>query len=362
MAERPMYYHFGGAQSGSDALGATHTSTSFYFADVPTGGGYASFLTLLNPGAQTAHVTAKYYANGQQVNSQTQVVAAGTRGTIDPNSLRLPQHVAAALTSDVPIVVERPDYFSNVNGGNAGMVSGGACVVGAQSLGYDWLFAEGATWSNFQEYLAIANLDPVANATAQVTITLEFTNGASRTFTLAVKQNSVMMWNVNANMAAGDVSAEITSTGARVVVEREMFFQYAIGGASTAAMGGTDVVGQAGPAAQSTYSFAEGYLGTGFNEWLTLQNPTAATERLYLTLMNGNGQTYAQWLTIGGHTRMTVNITALVLQYLAANRSVAMSVVSEGSVPFVAERPQYWNVGGTLPTRGGTDVIGYTGQ
>jgi P pilus assembly chaperone PapD len=122
------------------------------------------------------------------------------------------------------------------------------------------------------------------------------------------------------------------------------------------------VIGQAGPAAQSAYSFAEGYTGSGFDEWLTVQNPTSNTEHLNLTVMNGNGQTYAQSLTVGPKTRLTVNVTQLVAQHLAANRSVSMTLLSQGGVPFVAERPMYWSTGGVLPTRGGTAIIGYTGQ
>ncbi len=361
VAERPMYFHFNGVQSGGDALGATHTGSHFYFADVPTGGGYASFLTILNPGTTTATVTVNYYANGQNVKNQSLAVPGGTRGTINPNIIGLPQHVAAVLTSTQPVVVERPDYFSNVNGGTAGIVSGGTCVVGAQSLGNDWLFAEGATWAHLQEYLVIANLDP-ARTTANVTITLETGTGTNTSVTQSVGANSVVTWNVNAHTVPADISAEVTSTGANIVVERELFFTYTVSGVSTPAIGATDVIGQPGPAAQSAYSFAEGYTGPGFNEWLTIQNPTTSTEELYLTLMNGNGQTYAQWLTVGPKTRLTVNVTQLVAQYLSANRAVSMSVLSQGGAPFVAERPMYWSAGGVLPTRGGSAIIGYTGQ
>jgi len=361
VAERPMYFHFAGAQSGSDALGATQTSSHFYFADVPTGGGYASFLTILNPGPTTANVTVNYYANGQNVKNQSLAVPGGTRGTINPNGIGLPQHVAAVLSSTQPVVVERPDYFSNVNGGTAGKVSGGTCVVGAQSLGNDWLFAEGATWAHLQEYLLIANLDP-AHTTANVTITLRTGNGTNTSFTQSVGANSVVTWNVNAHTGPADISAEVTSTGANIVVERQLFFTYTVSGTSAPAIGATEVIGQAGPAAQSAYSFAEGYTGPGFDEWLTVQNPTTSTEELYLTLMNENGQTYSQWLTVGPKTRLTVNVTQLVAQHLAANRSVSMSLLSQGGVPFVAERPMYWSVGGVLPTRGGSDIIGYTGQ
>lgn len=69
---------------------------TFYFADVPDGNGFSSYLTILNPGMNTATVKASYYANGQKVNSQSVTVAGGTRGTI------FPAKVAVTLL-DIPV-------------------------------------------------------------------------------------------------------------------------------------------------------------------------------------------------------------------------------------------------------------------
>lgn len=53
VAERPMYFTFRGISSGSDVVGATQTSLTSYFADVPTSTGSSSFVTtflsILNP-------------------------------------------------------------------------------------------------------------------------------------------------------------------------------------------------------------------------------------------------------------------------------------------------------------------------
>src|SRR6266567_985473 len=354
VAERPMYFHFNGVQSGGDALGATHTGSPFYFADVPTGGGYASFLTILNPGTTTATVTVNYYANGQNVKNQSLAVPGGTRGTISPNTIGLPLHVAAIVTSDQPVVVERPDYFSGVNGGNAGIVSGGACAVGAPGLASDWLFAEGYTGGGFQEYFVIANLDTAAQTMANVTIKLEYQDGSTRSFQQNVNPENQLIWNVNQfGKPSQGTAAEITSSGANIVVQRVMFFRYTIGGVKATATGGTDVMGQLGPATSSAYTFAEGYTNTGYNEWLTLVNPTTNVEELYVTLINGSGHIHSQWVQVGPDSRSTLNITALVWQHLIhpgdgnAGYAVSMVVQSLHNAPFVAERPMYWNVMGS---------------
>ncbi len=372
VVERPQYFSWHGINSGSDVVGATHLGQTFYFADIPTNGGFTSFLTALNPpSSNSTTVTATYYANGQSVGTQSINLNSGQRGTLFPSSAGLPTHVAAVVTSTQPIVVERPDYFGNVSAGNAGIVSGATSVVGTQSLSHDWLFAEGYTGGQSQEYLAISNLDSTANATANVTITLQLGNGSSKVVTLAISPMSQMLWDVNANVPAGTVSAEVTSTGAAIVVQREMFFQYShtitsSNGFGLTASGGSDIIGQVGPATINSYTFAEGYANVGYNEWLTLQNPTGNDETITLTLLNNYGHSYTPvGIVVKAHTRATVDIAAIVRQYLLNTGkdpryscAIAMTVGASDGSYFVAERPMYWNTGGV---QGGADVIGYAG-
>lgn len=375
VAERPLYFNFNYigtvVNSGSDVIGMTHLGTTFYFGDMAVGaqagGSYASFITILNPpSSATATVTATYYAGGTSVGSQVVTVPGGTRGTIYPNraSPALPSRVAVVVTSTQPVAVERPDYFDNISAGNAGVVSGAADVIGVQSLSNDWLFAEGYTGGGFQENLAIANVDP-ANTTAAVTVTLDLSGGGTQTATFNVPPDSQTIYNVNALSSGQSVSAEVTSTGAKIVAEREMFFHYAhnANGRSLSSVGGTDVLGQSGPAAQTNYSFAEGYVNVGYDEWLTIQNPTASTETITIGLVNAMGNTYVFQLSVVAHSRTTVDITGTVIQHLYLpgdgfqGYEVAM-VVQSSSGAFVAERPLYWNASGT---QGGTATIGYIG-
>jgi hypothetical protein len=179
---------------------------------------------------------------------------------------------------------------------------------------------------------------------------------------------SQVSWNVNTNgtgATSQSVSAEITSSGAKVVVEREMFFKYNhVGnGRTTTATGGTDVIGQVGPAAASDYSFAEGYTNTGYDEWLTMQNPTANAETINVTIVNAVGTMYTFSVQVVADSRYTVDIVGTVLQHLYHNGDgykgleVSMAVQSSSGA-FVVERPMYWNASGT---QGGSDIIGYIG-
>ncbi len=127
-------------------------------------------------------------------------------------------------------------------------------------------------------------------------------------------------------------------------------------------------MGMTGPVSKVSYSFAEGYTNPGYHEWLTLQNTTANSETIYLTLVNGAGKTYSQGIAVPGNARLTIDVTQMVEQHIATPgdssfNSISMTVqtVNNGGA-FVAERPEYWNTTGTsYVTQGGTDIIGYAG-
>jgi hypothetical protein len=126
-------------------------------------------------------------------------------------------------------------------------------------------------------------------------------------------------------------------------------------------------MGEIGPAKHNAYNFSEGYTNSGYNEWLTIQNPTTKNEVVYVTLVNGNGQSSTQSFTVIANSRFTQDINALVQQMFnptaKSGFSVSMTVQTLDGSFFVAERPMYWNTSGTssFVTQGGSDVIGYSG-
>src|SRR5215471_13330509 len=118
-------------------------------------------------------------SHGSVVERDTVVVGPLQRGT---GIAKLHQQFAIKVTSDIGIVVERPMYFNDNIAAAGGWTSGAAAAVGATSIGSnsgsDWLFAEGYTGHNFQEYLVLANF---TQTNAAVNVKLEYTNGTVQT-------------------------------------------------------------------------------------------------------------------------------------------------------------------------------------
>jgi hypothetical protein len=123
--------------------------------------------------------------------------------------------------------------------------------------------------------------------------------------------------------------------------------------------GGTDVVGEPGPASHSVYAFAEGYTGGAFSEYLTLQNPTNQDETVAVTFFTQSGLVFQEQVNVVKHSRRTIPVSSIINAFAQdlASREVSMTVQAlSGTI--VAERPMYF---GYYSDQGGTDVIGYTG-
>ena len=117
IAERPMYFNYQGPASnnwtgGHCVLGANSSATTWFFAEGTTRDDFNEWLCLQNPGSEAAAVTITYYpASGSPV-TKPWTVAPNSRLTVDVNAdAGANQDVSARVTSDKPIIVERPMYF-----------------------------------------------------------------------------------------------------------------------------------------------------------------------------------------------------------------------------------------------------------
>src|SRR5450759_4159901 len=122
IAERPMYfsYHAYAWTGGHDVLGVNSTATTWFFAEGTTRNNFQEWLCLQNPGNSDAHTTINYYTTSGQVITKSWTVKANTRLTVSANTdVGANQDISAKVSSDKPIIVERPMYF-NYNGWTGG--------------------------------------------------------------------------------------------------------------------------------------------------------------------------------------------------------------------------------------------------
>ena len=371
VVERPMYFKYVNGsttiQSGTDVVGATQPGTSYYFpeADSRQSGSahYFTYITMLNPSSSVVdNVTVTYYTGSCTTNCPQEqfTLQPHQRATASPidAKINLHQQLAISVTSNNPVVVERPMYVADNIPTAGGNLTGAASQIGATSPGKDWLFAEGYTGADFQQYFVLANFGAT---TANAVVTMEYNGGTTKTQNVVVPAYSHVYVNVNTiNGNTPEAAAEITADQP-IVADRLMYFHQ--GSAHIAGI--TDVVGEAGPASHSVYAFSEGYTGGSggnFQEVVTVLNPTNNAETVALTIFTPSA-IFQQQLVIVAHSRWTFNINAILNPIQQGENSITIQALGQGSV-IVAERPMYYTM--TIPhisgtQQGGTDVLGFTG-
>ena len=204
-----------------------------------------------------------------------------------------------------------------------------------------YFFAEGTTRPGFDEWICIQNS---GDQDANVNITYMLETGANIDNNMVVPAHSRSTVNVNAAVGPDhDVSARVTADRF-ITCERPMYFDY------YGWTGGHCTIG-----AQETsrlWYFAEGTTRSGFEEYLTIQNPSDRDARVDITYILGNGTTVPAEAYVGARSRATVNVNAAV----GPEQDVSM-VVECDNVAIVAERPMYFDYHGLT---GGHCVMGST--
>ncbi len=360
ICERPMYFDYHGIGNynwtgGHDVMGALQADRNWYFAEGATLPGFDEYLLVQNPNAEEATLQVTYYVNGGSPIHRRHVVPANSRYTIYVN-LDAGQNieVSSEVRSDnVPVICERSLYFDYA-GISGRSWTGGHDIVGANSLGRLFYFAEGYIAPNFDQWLTLVNPGPVA---ANVALTY-YRNGGP----IAVTHHTVpgeSRYTVFCNYDLGDTDpTEISlklESNQNILAERPMYFNYQ-GMGHHSWTGGHDVMGSDGIA--NDWYFAEGYTGTDFENWLTIENPNPADAHLQITYYTRDaGALPVRNHTVPANSRYTIYVN----QDAGTNLEVSTFVHSTDQ-PVLCERPMYFDYHGLgdYDWGGGHDVVGFS--
>lgn len=338
-------------------------SRTWYFAEGYTGGSFTEWLTLANPNPDTATVAVQYLLGGGQLPlNQVYSVLGNSRFTINVNSVVGPgQDVAAAITSDLPIIAERPMYFTYT--GFPGVnVPGGTDTLGATTLGTQFAFAYLDTTAYHDTYLTVLNQNSVA---IQALVQYYPSGGGTptnRPHTIPARSRYTIKVN-SERLGQGTFSAVVrlsattpnTGIPALGLVERPM---YLVDG-QTGYTGAADVIGQ--PGGSSTWDFAEGYTSSTFSERYILANPlqTSSTQAT-VTFYRSDGTSASQLVALQPGQQVTVDANSVL-----GSNSVSNSAVVTSGLPILAERFMSFTYtgpvgpsGSTSSIPGATDVLG----
>ncbi len=298
--------------------------TAWYLAEGYTGSGFDTYVLVQNPNSETASLRGEYVdARGNYVEEYYNL-GGRSRLTLNLDAIFPDSEVSTCISSlnDVGVVVERSMYFNSAGRDD------GHCTPGSPGLSTTWYFAEGYTGPGFDEYILVLN--PWFNSN-QMRLTLYDAAGGEQTYEYWLLPASRLTVHVNELAPGKDVSARVeTSYGA--VAERAMYFDY------NGRRGGHCAMGS--PSPSTTWFFAEGYTGPGFDEWLLLYNPSDADRTATVTYrFTDGGQLQANYI-VRARSRFTVHVNRE-----CPDREVAIRVTSGGD-GLLAERAMYFNYRG----------------
>jgi len=308
---------------GTVAVGVATGARDAYFAEGYTGTNFHEYLTVQNLSGADQVLYADFLSADGRVLTHSYGMPAVGRITIDVNQdAGASLSVGAHLYSAGIFVAERPMYF-NFNGW-----TGGSDDVGATAPGTSFYFAEGHTGANFAEYLTLLNPGSVD---ATVTVTYSLPGGPLPDAVLTVAAHSRATVSVNDAVGADrDVAMHVGSTQP-ILAERPLYFNL------NGLTGGHVAAGSRLPATDLV--LAEGHVGDGFTEFITVLNPNSQTAAVDITFFLGSGAPVRQHLDVGAGARATLPVNAV----LPAGTDA--SVALHSNLPVVAERPMYFSYG-----------------
>jgi hypothetical protein len=250
--------------------------------------------------------------------------------------------VSAHVYSDQEVVVERSIYFTYKN-----KWKGGSTSSGQSALQTKFYYAEGTTRNNpvdgqFETWLCFANPN---GSTAIVTVAYLRENGSDVTWAYRVAPHSRLTVDIATAIGVESDCGIVVTSSLPIACERPMYYNY-----HGTVQDGSTVVGASAPA--NKWYFAEGTTRPGFDEWLTILNPSdrqaQATVRY---LVAGGGGLNPQVTFIPPRSRRTINVNK------EAGTGLDLSTVVESDVPVVVERSMYAN---TPTCYGGDSSMGTT--
>lgn len=292
---------------------------------------FDEYILVLNPNPQPTLVTFTFMRPDGSTLDHVQNVIENSRYTLKVNDFVQFQETSVRVVSERPVIAERAMYFDC-----RGRYSGGSNSIGVPAARKAWYMAEGYTSPDFETYVLVQNPSPEAT---QVKYTFMVPGGKppiEMSQQVAPFSRTTVRLNDVQGLENTDVSTLVESSGAEIVAERSMYFDY------YGRDGGHNAMGVEAPS--TVWHMPEGYTGGQFDTYILVQNPTDRDATVEATFMKESGQTLRKRYTVKARSRYTIHAdTVPGLE----NAGFSTKISSVNSVPVVAEHALYFDYNAT---------------
>ncbi|MBN1288443.1 MAG: hypothetical protein JXA49_02260, partial [Actinobacteria bacterium] len=255
-------------------------------------------------------------------------LSPGSRSTVSVGGDLPGQDVSTLLVSDGEILAERAMYWNERVDGHAS--------EGVAEPRKEWFLAEGTTGYGFDTWVLVQN---ASSEPTVVNVVYYTPDGPIEKEPFTIQGKSRASVHANQDVPGKDVSIGVKATRP-VVVERSMYWDDMRGGHNSCAT----------PDPASKWYLAEGSTMYGFDEWVTIGNPSSKNASVELDYITTGGIDSTIEVSVPAQSRRTVHVNEDI-------QVGEISVVVESSQPVVVERSMYWNNG---TGRAGHGALGAT--
>jgi Putative binding domain, N-terminal len=360
VVDRTMTWDASGYGSHAETA-LVSASTTWYLAEGSTSGDFNLFYLLQNPNDAVATVEVRYLLPGGQppvIRQHSLPANSRTNIYVDQQGDALAStDVSAALTSDLPIIVERAMYVNRPGQPfAAGHESAGVTAPATQ-----WFLAEGATGPFFDLFVLVANPNPTA-----ATFTAEYLlmSGTRLTKTYSVPPNGrYTIWVDDEQLPAGSgqkplanvaVSTVITADQP-VIVERAMWWP----GPELGPNFWYEAHNSPGATATGTrWALAEGEVGgaRALETYVLLANTSAFDGSARVTLLFEDGTRSERTYALRANSRTNVPVGSDFASAGGKRFGVIVESLGTQQAQLVVERAMYSSAAGAVWAAGSNSL------
>ncbi len=223
VCERAVYWKPPGAADyvlGTDSIGVTDASRTWYLAEGATLGGYETWILVQNPNDRPVYVDIRYQTGGGEEQGPQEMILPNRRKSFRVNDTVQTYDVSTMVTADGDVICERAMYWKPDGAANFVL---GHDSVGVTAACNDWYLAEGCTDGGYDTYILVQNpgSDPV-----EVQLSYMFIDGASLGPRDIIPPKSRKSFLVNNDAITYNVSTNVWVIGpGNVICERAVYWK-----------------------------------------------------------------------------------------------------------------------------------------
>lgn len=305
-----------------------------YFPEGATGGGFDTWILLVNPNEEKANALVTLMtAEGPVVEEQVTLNPL-CRATVHLDKY-LPDaiEVATSVESDLPLIAERSMYWDRKEIEiEAYEMTGGHCNAGSPKADTEWLLAEGSTGEGFETYILIQNPQEVS---ANVHVGFLGENGEEARVSVDMVAKSRRTLRVYDYVPDSFHVSTIVTSEIPVVAERSTYWNSTIASETYQMRDGHSTVGAA--ESGKLWLVPEGSSAGGFDTYILIANSEPNNANAIVTLMTTEGPLEKISVVIPSLSRTTLRLS----DFASGLQEVSAKISSDTDI--VVERSMYWN-------------------